>query len=150
MVTFRQAIAFFFLSSLHAVTIFFCAASILLLAGTDLSSTQCHLEASIIISCAFQLHSNTCILFLQCQVSFPGAGVSVLLCVSVCASSPYFLCSLVGFLFRTAVFSVLALSLPKFPLLFIFLTAEGTLTVFLFLFLPLSVCIRGRDCFPPP
>lgn len=119
MVTFRQAIAFFFFFLFVLSPFFFCAALILLLAGTDLSSTQCHLEASIIISCAFQLHSITWHFvpampgFLPWSRSF---SASMYHCMRIL---PLFSFSLIGFPFRTAVFSVLALSFPKF-LLFIY------------------------------
>ncbi|EOA98878.1 Proteasome assembly chaperone 4, partial [Anas platyrhynchos] len=51
-------------------------------------------------------------LFLWVDVSFPEAGVSVLLCVSVCASSPYFLCSL-SKLYLNTLFCVLARKTKK-------------------------------------
>lgn len=103
------------------------------------SRTRCHLHVTISISYTCQLCSIICCVFLQCQVSCPGAGVSVLLCITVYTFSFCFIYSLVGVLATTAAFHVLALS-PSLFLIF-FSLAEDTCASFLFLFLHISIHI---------
>lgn len=145
MVTFRQAVFLPF----PPPTIF--SVQFLVSTGTSRSSMWCHLHITISISYTCQLHSIICHVFLQCQVSCPGAGVSVLLCSTVHTFSFFFLDSLVGVLATTAAFCVLALS-PSLFLIFFLLLKTGVLNSYFsfYIYLSISAFMRCRDCFPPP
>lgn len=110
--------------------------------GASRSSMRCHLHITISISYTCQLPSIICCVFLQCQVSCPGAGVSVLLCITVHTFSFCFIYSLIGVLATTAAFHVLALSPSLFLVcIFFFPIAEDTCSSLLFLFLHISISI---------
>uniref|UniRef100_A0A8C0U6Z6 Proteasome assembly chaperone 4 n=1 Tax=Cyanistes caeruleus TaxID=156563 RepID=A0A8C0U6Z6_CYACU len=112
---------------------------------------QCCLHITISISYTCLSHSIIYHVFLQCQVSCPGAGVSVLLCITVHTFSFCFLCSLVGVLATTAASHVLALS-PSLFLIFIPLLRTHVLHSYssFYIYLSVSACMMCRDCFPPP
>lgn len=147
MVTFRQAVLLASLAPTMLVTLF--SVQFIVSTGTSRSSMRCLLHITISISYTCQSHSIICHVFLQCQVSCPGAGVSVLLCITVHTFSFCFLDNLAGVLATTAAFCVLALS-PSLFLIFLLLLKTHILNSHSSFYIYLSISAFMSCSFPLP